>query len=142
MYNKQQFYKHVIKNISKTVKQYINEAFDFDSINKQKKPINIHDILPTIFEKIDNGKNLSSIEYDILTSYNSIYIVDDIEELQGLINYIIDDFGNEVNLNWIDVSNVDNMANLFNNSDFNGDISQWDVSNVRNMQGMFKFCPF
>ena len=84
----------------------------------------------------------ASIEYDILTSYNSIYIVDDIEELQGLINYIIDDFGNEVNLNWIDVSNVDNMANLFKDSDFNGDISKWDVSNVRNMQGMFKFCPF
>ena len=44
MYNKQQFYKHIIKNISKTVKQYINESFDFDSINKNKKAVNIHDI--------------------------------------------------------------------------------------------------
>ena len=56
--------------------------------------------------------------------------------------YIINDFGNEVNLNWIDVSNVDNMAKLFKASDFNGDISKWDVSNIRNMEGLFKLCSF
>jgi hypothetical protein len=32
MYNKQQLYNHIIKNISKTVKQYINEAFDFGAV--------------------------------------------------------------------------------------------------------------
>ena len=34
------------------------------------------------------------------------------------------------------------MAKLFKDSDFNGDISKWDVSNVRNMEGMFKLCSF
>ena len=32
MYNKQQLYNHIIRNISKTVKQYINEAFDFGAV--------------------------------------------------------------------------------------------------------------
>ncbi len=36
-----------------------------------------------------------------------------------------------------DVSNVRNMRNMFKESRFTGDISGWDVSNVRYMQGMF-----
>jgi hypothetical protein len=32
MYDKQQLYNHIIRNISKTVKQYINEAFDFGAV--------------------------------------------------------------------------------------------------------------
>ena len=38
--------------------------------------------------------------------------------------------------NW-DVSNVTNMSWMFEVSNFNGDISKWDVSNVTNMEGMF-----
>ena len=30
---------------------------------------------------------------------------------------------------------------MFNESDFNGDISSWDVSNVTNMKNIFKECP-
>ena len=38
--------------------------------------------------------------------------------------------------NW-DLSNVTNMGFMFSESQFNGDISNWDVSNVTNMIGMF-----
>jgi len=38
--------------------------------------------------------------------------------------------------NW-DVSNVKNMWGMFKNSKFNGDISKWDVSNVTDMGNMF-----
>ena len=38
--------------------------------------------------------------------------------------------------NW-DVSNVENMCYMFYNSKFNRDISNWDVSNVENMEYMF-----
>lgn len=40
MYNKQQLYNHIIRNISKTVKRYINESFNFSDINNKKKKVN------------------------------------------------------------------------------------------------------
>jgi surface protein len=40
------------------------------------------------------------------------------------------------------VSNVENMSDMFYYSDFNGDISNWDVSNVKNMQNMFLYSEF
>lgn len=46
---------------------------------------------------------------------------------------------NSINLGEIDVSKIDNMAYLFYESertDFSG-IENWNVSNVKNMSGMF-----
>ena len=44
--------------------------------------------------------------------------------------------------NW-DVSNVENMERMFLTcKDFNCDISNWDVSNVKNMNSMFFDCIF
>ena len=39
------------------------------------------------------------------------------------------------------VSNVTNMESMFDSSNFNGDISKWDVSNVRYNAFMFRNCP-
>ena len=61
----------------------------------------------------------------------------DKEELQKFIRRRIREQGPNCNLNDIDVSEVDDMSWLFENSTFNGDISQWDVSNVKNMDSMF-----
>ena len=38
--------------------------------------------------------------------------------------------------------NVTNMLYAFTNSNFNKDISQWDVSNVTNMEHMFRMSKF
>ncbi len=36
-----------------------------------------------------------------------------------------------------DVSNVKSMSSMFHRSKFNGDISEWNISNVEKMEGMF-----
>ena len=62
------------------------------------------------------------------------------EELQNIILQRIKDEGNEVDLNDIDVSKITDMYKLFALTDFNGNISDWDVSNVKDMSFMFYDC--
>ena len=123
--------------------KHIVEAFDFNSINKDKKHLNISDIvIKNILNKVAiKDKTIDDLitkdEYNILISFTGIYPVKDIEELKSIIGSFIANFGNECNLNWIDVSNITDFSDLFWGSTFNGDISKWDVSNATNMYGMF-----
>ena len=116
--------------------KHIIEAFDFDSVNNQKKSINVYDELYKIKHIIANNESLNDIQYQLLTSQVSIYKVESKEELKKTISYFINQYGNNCNLNWIDVSNVTDMSSLFWSNEFNGDISEWDVSNVKDMWGI------
>ena len=63
------------------------------------------------------------------------------EELKDIIDKRIEQEGNKVDLNDIDVSEITDMSELFKNFfNFRGNISQWDVSNVTNMHSMFYNC--
>ena len=60
------------------------------------------------------------------------------EHLEKLIEEAMQVDGHFCDLNYIDVSQVTDMSELFHSLEFNGDISRWDVSNVLNMRDMFK----
>ena len=68
------------------------------------------------------------------------YFPKDKNELKDLVEKRIKQEGNEVDLNDIDVSKITDMTALFGGTNFNGDISGWDVSNVTNMSYMFCSC--
>ncbi len=59
-------------------------------------------------------------------------------ELQQAINTEVTAQGNTPDLTMIDTSNITDMNNLFfGKSNFNGNISRWNVSKVENMSSMF-----
>ena len=71
--------------------------------------------------------------------------------LSKLIYAIIEKRGTECSLNDIDVSNIEQMCflgknniryGIFQYNDFNGDISGWNVSNVKDMRCMFYYSKF
>ena len=55
------------------------------------------------------------------------------EELKEIIKERIENEGPNCDLNDIDVSLIEDMSYLFFGSKFDGDISEWDVSNVTNL---------
>ena len=70
--------------------------------------------------------------------YTTILATDD--NIYQLVGDAIQEKGTNVDLNYIDVSQVTYMANLFKNTDFQGNVSDWDVSSVKDMRGMFYGC--
>ena len=86
-----------------------------------------------IIEKILINKN-SKLAYN--------YYPKTKDELADIIKRKIESEGNDCNLNDIDTSNITDMSDLFEYSDFNGDISRWNVSKVTNMKCMFAYSNF
>ena len=60
----------------------------------------------------------------------------DLKELTQMDKEAVAD-DNEADLNFIDTSLITSMNSLFEDIDFDGDISNWDVSNVKDMDYMF-----
>ena len=98
------------------------------------------------FENIIDDEYDEEYDEDAYNDYLD-YEFEKTHTLKKLIERIIEKRGNECDLNDIDVSNIKKMnymgvmgiKGLFENSDFNGDITGWNVSNVESMRHMF-FC--
>lgn len=66
----------------------------------------------------------------------SVVIAND-KNIRQLVQEAIKEYGTDVDLNFIDTSEVRDMYALFEYSDFCGDVSCWDVRNVNDMGSMF-----
>src|SRR5574343_446358 len=87
-------------------------------------------------EKIKaNQISLSDLKDVDVDFYN--YHPKDKDELKQIIEERIENEGTECDLNDIDDSNITDMSYMFCDSEFNGDISKWNVSNVTDMRCMF-----
>jgi surface protein len=128
------------KEYKPSINNIIKSRLNYNNINKNIADID--DILINIISKIILLEKVRIEEYKILTSFISIYKVENSDEIVNIRKHLCGLFGNSVNLNWIDVSSVTDMCWVFSRADFNGDISKWDVSNVKNMSWMFKESTF
>lgn len=68
---------------------------------------------------------------------NNKIIAENKIHLMQLIKEEIDSYGQECDLNHIDVSKITDMSGLFKQSYFNGSISTWNTANVITMESMF-----
>lgn len=132
------------QNLPGWYKEMLNEGFDFNSVGIDKKKVNVFNELDNIKNIIDTQGKLEQYQYDLLTTKNGIgiYKVFNRRDLINIIDYFTGQFGYTCNLNWIDTSAIRDMSFLFESTDFNGDISKWDVSNVINMTSMFEDSKF
>ena len=77
----------------------------------------------------------TNIDFSLINE--PIYRPKDGKELRTLIRICVKKYGTECSLNWIDVSGRHNFSNMFLNSKFNGDISEWEPRRVMIMNYMF-----
>ena len=83
-------------------------------------------------------KGYTAKTYKVKVTVNKLDIIKSQDsDIKSILTTQITKLGNTGNLNHIDVSSVTNMQSLFRFSNFNGDISKWDVSNVTHMGTMF-----
>ena len=121
----------------KQLSEHITEALKINSKSKVNtysyKPKDREELIQLIYKLIQergDEADLNDIDTSEITDMESVF--DD--------NDVVRSFNGNIS-KW-DVSNVENMSDMFNGSKFNGDISKWDVSNVKNMSWMFTESKF
>ena len=110
---------------------------DIEEFFNEKEPVQVNELS-------NNQNNAKSAQPSSKDSNISI-IVANKKNIRRKVRMEIEKLGNKANLNHIDTSAVTNMQGLFSKGwgrNFNGDISDWNVKNVKNMEHMFRRSKF
>jgi len=115
----------------------IIDQIKIDKVNQAKRILNqkINDIISGKLDKTEAIELMSDPDNKGICPVNN-------DNIKNIIKKCIKYYGNKISLNWLDTSQVTDMSELFAKSEFNGDISKWDVSSVKNMRLMFCVSKF
>lgn len=136
-----------VSNVINMTSMFWNSRFDGDLSNWK---INASCLLYHIFEKCQTPKKkkwLNTVyqkRMDAARKKSNTVVAKNRNHLLALIETAIALYGEKCDLNFIDVSKVTDMSKLFfsGNAQFNGNISEWNVSKVKNMKSMFQNSVF
>ena len=148
--------KQILEAVNRGIQLALDDYEDNElngSLSQHDDVIDSEDVIKISMEKskfneaIQHLYKLKLTKEDLITlaqtsnKYGFKHMFDDKEILSEVIKYIsyIDP---NTDLNWIDVSNITDMSELFYrlNVTTNFDVSKWDVSHVETMKGMFSNC--
>ena len=146
-------YKQILEAVNRGIQLALDDFDDDEPVqnNIKSKQVQNRDYTKEyldwqkLLSKLEN-KTLSKQDIEELVKLSKLtnlkYTVNSTGALEDIVDYI-DSIDHNANLNWIDTSKLRDMSALFvNKYEFNGDISQWDVSKVENMSRMFESSGF
>lgn len=141
----------MIKEIKKLLESLFDddddELFNDDNIGMTNDLL--EDDARKIHEQLLKGMVVSDDDLELVCQDAFKYKVKDFNELVHIIadikQQLYKDKVNAFNLNWLDISNVTMLDQLFNVGTFNRqyifwDVSDWDTSHVTSMVGTFNGC--
>ena len=141
----------MIKEIKKLLESLFDddddELFNDDNIGMTKDLL--EDDARKIREQLLKGIVVSDDDLELVCQDAFKYKVKDFNELTNIIadikQQLYKDKVDAFNLNWLDISNVTKLNQLFNVGTFNRqyifwDVSDWDTSHVTSMVGTFNGC--
>ena len=130
--------------MNKYIQKLINEQFNIGNMDLNDKQVRNNNIFNKytvnpidVYNKILTDNNVFNYEIANLNDHVSVIKPNSKKSLLKIIEFYSAYYAND-SLNWLDVSEIDDMGNLFYCTKYNGDISRWDVSNVKSMWTMFQ----
>lgn len=141
----------MIKEIKKLLESLFDDDDDelFNDDNIGMTNVLLEDDARKIHEQLLKGMIVSDDDLELVCQDAFKYKVKDFSELVHIIadikQQLYKDKVDAFNLNWLDISNVTMLDQLFNINTFNRqyifwDVSDWDTSHVTSMAGTFNGC--